>query len=160
MRRSYRYSHKLNRFGLSRRQWATLTVLAIVWLAGSLHGESKSMAAGVTTAAPQAIITCSNPYVIDGDTIDCAQTRIRLTGIDAPEMPGHCNRGRKCTAGDPHAAKNHLVSLVQGSVSCTSMARDKYGRTIARCTTIDNTDISCEMVRSGHAVERYGQACI
>ena len=36
-------------------------------------------------------------YVIDGDTIHCGYTRVRLAGIDAPEMPGHCQPGRACT---------------------------------------------------------------
>lgn len=40
---------------------------------------------------------CHWPKVIDGDTIHCRYTRVRLAGIDAPEMPGHCQPGRACT---------------------------------------------------------------
>lgn len=30
---------------------------------------------------------------IDGDTLRCGRERIRLLGTDAPELPGHCQRG-------------------------------------------------------------------
>lgn len=45
---------------------------------------------------------------IDGETLRCGKERIRLLGIDAPETPGHCRRGRKCVEGDPYASKAAL----------------------------------------------------
>lgn len=101
-------------------------------------------------------IRCTAPRVIDGDTFDCAGTRIRLAGIDAPEMPGHCAAGRKCTAGDPHAARDYLSTLTRTAVSCASIETDKYGRTIARCAVNGGNDLSCAMLDAGHAVRRYG----
>lgn len=100
-------------------------------------------------------IICENPDIIDGDTFTCAGQRIRLASIDAPEMPGHCREGRRCTKGDPHAAQDHLISLTRGEVICTRKDTDHYGRMVARCQS-EGKDLSCEMVRAGHAVERYG----
>lgn len=99
---------------------------------------------------------CHSPYIIDGDTFDCAGTRIRLMGIDAPEMPDHCREGRRCTEGDPFAAKKYLQSLTAGRVNCRAVETDHYGRTIARCTAGER-DLSCAMIASGHAVRRYNR---
>lgn len=99
-------------------------------------------------------IRCISPYIIDGDTMDCSNHRIRLDGIDAPEMPGHCRPGRNCTPGDPHEARKFLHAVSRGSVTCIPDGEDSYGRTIARCSK-GNKDLSCAMIRSGHAVRRY-----
>ena len=93
--------------------------------------------------------------MIDGDTFDCGDERVRLAGIDTPEMPGHCKAGRRCTEGDPFAAQAHLSSLADGRVLCRQIDTDHYGRMIARCEA-GGRDLSCAMLQSGHAVRRYG----
>lgn len=100
-------------------------------------------------------ITCTSPEVVDGDTIRCGQKRIRLQGIDAPEMPGHCRPGRQCTPGDPYASRTNLEQLIGGSkVVCEQTDTDRYGRIVARCTA-RGEDLSCAQIRDGHAVKRY-----
>lgn len=51
----------------------------------------------ISMFAAEPAFACSNVGIIDGDTFDCGSTRIRLHGIDSPEMPGHCRSGRECT---------------------------------------------------------------
>jgi len=105
------------------------------------------------------VFTCDRPRHHDGDAIRCAgiEQSMRLHGIDAPEMPGACRPGRRCTPGDPYAARDHLRNLTQGRlVRCEELDVDSYGRPVVRCTA-DGDDISCAMVASGHAVERYGR---
>lgn len=76
--------------------------------------------------------------------------------VDAPELPGHCRVGRKCTAGDGKASRAHLQRLVGGkSVHCQPAGRDRYDRLLARCTA-GGQDLSCAMVAAGFAVQRYG----
>ena len=99
-------------------------------------------------------LVCDNPSITDGDTLKCNGVRIRLVGIDAPEMPGHCRAGRKCIQGDPYAAQGHLESITRTRVKCFSQGHDHYGRTLARCEA-DGIDLSCEMIKSGHAERRY-----
>lgn len=99
-------------------------------------------------------IECRSPTVTDGDSIRCGGVRVRLLGIDAPEMPGSCRPGRQCVQGNPYAARDHLVSLTRTTVQCTPEGQDRYGRTLARCTA-NGIDLSCAMIRSGHAVRRY-----
>lgn len=100
-------------------------------------------------------IRCSAPHVVDGDTLRCGGKRIRLAHIDAPEMPGHCRPGRRCTPGDPYAAQAYLEQLTRGAVICRAIDTDAYGRIVAFCVS-GGQDIACAMVRSGNAVQRYG----
>lgn len=99
-------------------------------------------------------LECTALRVIDGDTMDCAGTRIRLLGMDTPEMPGHCRAGRDCTPGDPFAAKARLQSLAASGVSCRVSGEDDFGRALARCESAEG-DLSCAMLASGHAVRRH-----
>jgi endonuclease YncB( thermonuclease family) len=101
-------------------------------------------------------VGCVDPQVVDGDTLRCGATRIRLHAIDAPEMNGHCRPGRQCVPGDPSASTEHLRALVSGSaVSCRQVDTDRYGRAVALCSA-GGRDLSCAQVQSGHAFERYG----
>lgn len=102
---------------------------------------------------------CAAPFHHDGDAIRCggAGRSMRLYGIDAPEMPGACRPGRQCTPGDPYAARDHLRSLTAGhEVRCRQIDTDRYNRQILQCFA-GGADLSCQMVRDGFAVERYGR---
>jgi len=102
-----------------------------------------------------AAFSCSNPITVDGDTLRCGATRIRLQGIDAPEMAGHCRPGRECAPGDPIASTDNLRQLVaRSTMDCRQTDTDHYGRIVAVCA-VEGVDLSCEQVRSGHAIRRY-----
>lgn len=96
---------------------------------------------------------------VDGDTLRCPlpgrageSERVRLIGIDAPEMPGHCARHRRCAPGDPVAARAHLARLLRsGPIMITRTGRDHYGRTLA-LVRAGGIDLSCAQIRAGHAV--------
>ncbi len=92
--------------------------------------------------------------VVDGDTLDLGQERIRLQGIDAFERSQTCS-GRPCG----EAGRQALQRLVAGrQVTCAPMDTDRYGRTVARCSA-GGRDLGAEMVRSGHALayEQYSR---
>jgi micrococcal nuclease len=106
---------------------------------------------------PPPAIICESPRAIDGDTIACANLpqNVRLLGIDAPEMPGHCRRGRVCTPGDPFAARAVLSRLLaSGEVVVRPGGHDRYGRMLARVDTPAG-DTSCQLIATGAAVPRY-----
>ena len=104
-----------------------------------------------------AALICASPVAVDGDTLRCAAGPVRLLGIDAPEMPGHCRRGRVCTPGNGFASKAALARLIAGrTVICRGEARDAYGRLLALCSA-GGVDLSCAMVAGRFAVERYGR---
>lgn len=87
-----------------------------------------------------------DPFVIDGDTLVSDRVRIRLHGIDAPEMS---------QAGGA-AARSHLISLIAGgSVRIEPLGTDKYGRMVARVHARCG-DLGRLMVRNGYARAAYG----
>jgi endonuclease YncB( thermonuclease family) len=89
--------------------------------------------------------------VIDGDTIDVGDTRIRLEGIDAPETGQTCKRRWLASWPCGHEATAALQRLIENRVvGCDPRGFDKYGRTLAICY-VDGRDINAHMVRQGHA---------
>lgn len=147
----------------ARRRTTRLPSFLSLGLAASIGAAmgvgyfSSQGASDASTVAGQ--IICTSPVVVDGDTFRCNGERIRLASIDAPEMPGHCRAGRRCTPGDPYAAREYLRGMARGEVQCRRVDTDSYGRTVALCEA-GGLDLSCAMVSAGHAVERYGRlAC-
>lgn len=94
-------------------------------------------------------------YVVDGDTIHLNDIKIRLKGIDAPEMEQSCFRsGHSYPCGD--VARRALIEIVSSrSVQCRAAGRDRYQRVLARCT-VNGGDIGARMVEDGWAVS-YGR---
>ena len=93
---------------------------------------------------------------IDGDTLNCDGERIRLLGIDAPELPGHCNPGRIC--GDPFSSQQNLQNALQDPMSVERIGNDRYGRTLGMVYSESQIfgiqvvqSLSCIQLVSGHA---------
>ncbi|KTR82509.1 hypothetical protein NS277_13445 [Novosphingobium barchaimii] len=87
----------------------------------------------------------------DGDTIRCGNERIRLLGIDAPELPGHCRPGRGCAPGDPHASTSNLVAAMSGQLTIKRIGEDHYGRTLAMVAGSQG-DLSCWQLRHDQVI--------
>jgi endonuclease YncB( thermonuclease family) len=95
---------------------------------------------------------CTVASVTDGDTFRCSNgVRVRLSAIDTPEMPGSCQPGRQCAPGDPYAAKAALARLISGKTVRCEPVGTSYNRVAAWCS-VNGADLSCAMVRSGHAI--------
>jgi endonuclease YncB( thermonuclease family) len=100
----------------------------------------------------RAAFNCQVAYVHDGDTFRCADgTRIRLSAIDAPEMPGACRRGRTCAPGNPFAAKATLAALIDRRVVQCVPTGTTYNRVAAWCS-LNGNDLSCSMLKSGQVI--------
>lgn len=97
--------------------------------------------------------------VIDGDTMVVNGERIRLHGIDAPELDQvfWC-RGKRMASGPmAMAALEALVAGVQ--VRCEPIERDRHGRLVAKCYSPNGVDIGRRMVAAGWALayRRYSR---
>ncbi len=91
--------------------------------------------------------------MIDGDTIDVAGARIRLIGIDAPELDQTCTdpKGESWACG--RAATRELRAHVgRHDLTCAARGLDAYRRVLATCALPDGSDINAWMVREGWAV--------
>ncbi|WP_294615234.1 thermonuclease family protein [Roseovarius sp.] len=83
-------------------------------------------------------------YVIDGDTIQIGKVRLRLAGIDAPELEHPW--GKK--------AKWELVALCKGQIITAEIEPEiSYDRVVATCFLPDGRDLSAEMVGRGMALD-------
>jgi endonuclease YncB( thermonuclease family) len=102
-------------------------------------------------AAPANSQEISGPaQAADGDSLVLTGTRVRLFGIDAPELAQSCDRdGSAWSCGE--AAKAELDKLVQGaSVTCKGRETDAYGRLVATCR-VGKLDLAEAMVAAGWA---------
>lgn len=88
----------------------------------------------------------------DGDSLALRGDRIRLLGIDAPELDQICwdADGAEWPCG--RAALRRLSELIGGAeTSCQPEGTDRYGRTLATCTAADR-DIAAALVAEGLAI--------
>ncbi len=99
--------------------------------------------------------------VIDGDTFEArvkvwpgmeAVTRVRLRGVDAPEMKARCDDERVKAL----AAKDALSQMLsEGAVDLANVSQDKYGgRVDADASTSNTRDVGEALVMRGLA-RRY-----
>jgi endonuclease YncB( thermonuclease family) len=94
--------------------------------------------------------------VVDGDTFEARvriwpgvdiTTKVRLRGIDAPEMHARCERERS----NALAARNELTRILsEGSVGIARVTQDKYGgRVDAEVSTAGTGDVAAALLAGG-----------
>ena len=112
--------------------------------------------ASTATATAQPIYGVA--VAADGDSLTVDGKRIRLFGIDAPELGQVCRRGSEQWACGEEAAER-LSKLVTGrEVRCVPVGTDQHDRVLARCSA-GPADVNRTMVATGYAVafRRYSQ---
>ncbi len=108
--------------------------------------------------------------IIDGDTIYIENYKIRLEGIDAPEIKQKCkkpylqfsfivgltfNKSYDCGIVSKKELKNKINNSI---IKCTYSSKDRYKRYLATCYT-NKVNLNKWMVRKGYAVayKRYSK---
>tara|TARA_A100001015_G_scaffold122059_1_gene135303 strand:- start:513 stop:1016 length:504 start_codon:yes stop_codon:yes gene_type:complete len=122
------------------------------------------------TQTLNAIEIYGTPKIIDGDTVHINNKKIRLEGIDAPEIKQQCkkpylkisaiigfqlNKNYSCGV----IAKIKLIDKIDNSkIKCISSSKDRYKRLLATCYK-DKINLNKWMVRNGYAVayKRYSK---
>jgi len=135
-----------------------------VFLRSSSVGRSIAPPA-VKTATTTALLRMAYPAEIiralDGDTFEArvkvwpgmeAVTRVRLRGVDAPEMKARCEDERVKAL----AAKDALTQMLnEGAVGLSNVSQDKYGgRVDADVSTANTRDVGEALLALGLA-RRY-----
>jgi endonuclease YncB( thermonuclease family) len=78
--------------------------------------------------------------------------RIRLTGLDAPELDQTCTDGAGASWPCGRVASRRLAELVANEdIACATEGRDRYGRYLGRCS-VNGDDLGSVLVREGLAV--------
>lgn len=150
-----------------RRQIPSWIVLAVVALAAWAYSHWEKTPSGQITGPTAGHVASGDTIsgavrVVDGDSLEISAARIRLFGIDAPELRQLCRAadGSDVTCG--LTARDTLGKLIGGrAVACAPAEKaPSYDRTVAICTVGGTTsgdgsviDLSEAMVRGGHAIE-------
>ncbi len=99
----------------------------------------------------------SNISITDGDTIKIGKEKIRLFGIDAPEIKQICKNKNNNPYFCGKKSEEVLRSLIKNSdkkIYCYYSERDRYNRIIGECFLEANNslNINAFMVFTGNAV--------
>ena len=113
-----------------------------------------------THATPPRTLTAKVERVSDGDTITAltsegTKLRLRLLGIDAPEVP----HGKKPGQPFGEEARDHLARLIGGrTIQVETYGPDRYNRVLA-IVFFGSVNINVEMIRQGLAEMYRGAPC-
>ncbi|WP_147103529.1 thermonuclease family protein [Tateyamaria sp. syn59] len=96
--------------------------------------------------------------VIDADTIDVGDIRVRLHAIDAPETNQSCETEHGIVFACGEWATGQVKDRFEGRIAqCVGRDADQYGRLVATCS-VEGADMGQTLVRAGlaFAYRRYG----
>jgi endonuclease YncB( thermonuclease family) len=131
---------------LFRHHIVSLLLVAAVAAAIMFTGRPPAAPLSAPPSAPALHHAIS---VYDGDTIRLGDERIRIIGLDTPEL-GH----RAECEGEARAAERAKQALIgeiaQGNVALQRQGTDRYGRTLAR-VTVDGRDVAATLIAQGLA---------
>lgn len=138
-------------------RWIMVPALAALLL-GSAPGAPSAAGDSLAGPIPAQVVT-----VLDGDTLEVRVhiwlgqdlgTRVRLAGIDAPELKGKCDHERDLA----RRARAYLLARLDpaaagaGTVRLREVRYGKFaGRVLARVETMDGTDLGQDLIAAGLA---------
>ena len=110
------------------------------------------------------------PKIIDGDTVHIINKKIRLEGIDAPEIKQQCKKPflqissfigiqlSKSYLCGATSTKKLINKIGNSKIRCISSSKDRYKRYLATCYK-EKINLNKWMVRNGYAVayKRYSK---
>jgi len=112
------------------------------------HATARQRTSGIEHDPPPDIPSSrklvGRAWVIDGDTIAINRIKIRLAGIDAPELDQPW--GRK--------SKWKMVEICKGNTIHVELTGEtSYDRLVGTCYLPDGTDIGAEIIKAGLALD-------
>jgi endonuclease YncB( thermonuclease family) len=144
---------------------ASLLLVAAPACAPAGEGKSATSAASTQSAGSNAAATkaksseksaakviAGRATVVDGDGVEIGGVKIRLFGVDAPEIDQYCNRadGTRWRCGQ-YATVELDRTIAGREVTCAVRDKDRYGRPVAVCRVAE-IDLAATQAKSGLAV--------
>ncbi len=143
--RVYHKDRRKNRHGFWRSVMITL-LLAMILVAAWFYGAWTDRRQPVPIAGQKL-------YVLDGDSFVVGSRKLRLDGIDAPELKQTCKDSQNSEWLCGRAARAALEKLLlEPGLACEAGAQDRYARSVAMCHSATTPDIAAAQVRDGMAV--------
>jgi endonuclease YncB( thermonuclease family) len=123
---------------------AALAVIgAVAWTYAKMNDKRETI-----TRLPQETI-----YAADGDSFSIGTRKLRLRGIDAPELNQTCQDAGIRDWACGRAAQGALTLLLaEPGLSCEAESYDRFGRALATCSTAATPDIAAQQVTGGMAI--------
>lgn len=124
-------------------------IILTLLLMGGIYTAMRSVDAPVP--APRAVPNevQGTAHVHDGDTVTVAGVKIRLFGVDAPEMDQSCEMPDGSDWACGVWSRDQVRAAVKGrDLRCVRQDTDRYGRMVARCYLGDQ-DLAQRLVQDG-----------
>jgi len=160
--KSNRSSHPLIRMLRGKDGVVIFAALAIIfYLVGgkdffALFGLDEMGEGDISFVSSSPMVIAGPAHITDGDSLRIQGERIRILGIDAPELGQDCfdEGGEAIQCGV--LSSEYMAALIDGRpVSCRWLERDKYRRILGHCFVeeADGTpvDLNRAMVEDGWA---------
>jgi endonuclease YncB( thermonuclease family) len=126
---------------------SVVMIMAVSFLLSSAWLFSQSTDASETITAANYKITAA-----DGDSFNIGNRKLRLKGIDAPELHQSCEDASGVQWACGQAAHAALVLLLaEPGLACVTDVSDRYGRALAKCTSNRTADLNAAQVTAGMA---------
>jgi endonuclease YncB( thermonuclease family) len=120
------------------------------------RGDNLSGAAAIALSAGRQAHPAEVLRVFDGDTFEArvrlwpgldVTTKVRLRGVDAPELNARCFEERA----KAEAARDALKKILgEGQIGISQITLDKYGgRVVAAASTVATADVSAALIAAG-----------
>lgn len=132
--------------GLRRLRRNPLFALLLIAAAAFLTDGQPSAPSAAPSIAPGLHDLIS---IHDGDTIRLGDERIRIVGLDTPEL-GHRARCEAEARAAEQAKQALIAEIARGNVALERQGADRYGRTLAR-VTVDGRDVADTLIAQGLA---------
>jgi endonuclease YncB( thermonuclease family) len=117
-------------------------LLAVAWLAVQLEPSEPDISGSARAS--------------DGDSLHLGPDRVRLLGIDAPELAQTCWDENDAVWPCGRQARDRMTALLRsGTLICSPEGRDRFDRLLAHCT-INGKDLGAQMVSGGWAIATDG----
>ena len=131
-----------------------------LWLMGACIMAAIVILAVPARSADSEIKRLTITAISDADSLRAGKLRLRLHGIDAPELRQRCfdEAGQPYNCGQRAKDFLHSILKIGAQIDCQHLDTDRYRRLIVRCFH-QGQDIAGQIVRAGWALayRRYAK---